>query len=332
MKALLLIDDPTDNLRLTEVEKPRPAVGEVLVRIRAAALNRRDQWIREGKYPNIQFNTILGSDGAGIVEEIGEGVDTQLLGQEVVINPNINWGDNEAAQASDYHIVGMPTNGTFAEYIVAGASQIFPKPGHLNFEEAAALPLGGLTAYRAVFHHGKVKAGQTVLISGIGGGVAQFAFQYVLAVGARVFVTSGQQEKLDKAVAMGAEAGYNYKTAGWQKSAIKESGGFDCVIDSAGGDQLNDFIKMMRPAGSIVFYGATNGMPSKLDVFRMFWNQITLQGSTMGSDREFVEMLEFVTEHQIHPILDSVRPFDKIVSAFDEIKDGRVFGKLVVKV
>lgn len=330
MKALLLVNNSDNRLEFQQLDKPVPGNDQVLIRIKAAALNRRDEWIRQGKYPGIRFETILGSDGAGVVESVGEGIASDVVGKEVLVNPNMNWGENPAVQAADYHIVGMPTHGTFAEYLVVNAKQVFEKPTHLSWSAAAALPLGGLTAYRAVFHHGQVTAGQNVLISGIGGGVAQFAFQFALAAGARVFVTSGQQEKLDKALAMGAEAGFNYKEDGWQKAATKQSGGFDCVIDSAGGDQLNDFVKMMKPAGRIVFYGATNGMPAKLDMFRMFWNQITLQGSTMGNDTEFAEMIEFVADHKIEPVIDSIRPFDQIVSAFDDMRDGKQFGKLVV--
>lgn len=330
MKALLLVDNPDNKLEFQEADKPVPGKDHVLIRIKAAALNRRDEWIRQGKYPGIRFETILGSDGAGVVESAGAGVASDFVGKEVVINPNMNWGENPAVQAADYHIVGMPTNGTFAEYLVVNAKQVFEKPLHLSWSAAAALPLGGLTAYRAVFHHGQVSGGQNVLISGIGGGVAQFAFQFALAAGAKVYVTSGQQEKLDKAVTMGAQVGFNYKEEGWQKTAVKQSGGFDCVIDSAGGDQLNDFVKMMKPAGRIVFYGATNGMPAKLDMFRMFWNQITLQGSTMGNDTEFASMVQFVADHKIEPVIDSIRPFDQIVSAFDDMRDGKQFGKLVV--
>ncbi|GAB5522959.1 MAG: zinc-binding dehydrogenase [Roseivirga sp.] len=330
MKALLLVKNTDAPLELKQVDKPIPGKGQVLVKVKAAALNRRDEWIRQGKYPGIVLDTILGSDGAGVVEAVADGMSKDLIGKEVLINPNMNWGDNPAVQASDYHIVGMPANGTFAEYIVVDEQQLFEKPAHLSWEAAAALPLGGLTAFRAAFHHGRIAADQNVLISGMGGGVAQFAFQFALAAGASVYITSGQQEKLDRALKMGAKAGFNYKQEGWQKAAMKESGGFDCVIDSAGGDQLNDFIKMMKPAGRIVFYGATNGMPAKLDVFRMFWNQITLQGSTMGNDGEFGEMLRFVAEHTIEPVVDSVRPFDEIVDAFDAMRDGKQFGKLVV--
>ena len=151
-------------------------------------------------------------------------------------------------------------------------------------------------------------------------------FQFSLAAGANVYVTSGNQEKLDKCISMGAKGEYSYKEEGWFKKAHQETGGFDVVIDSAGGNQLNDFIKIMKPAGRIVFYGATNGTPQKLDMFRMFWNQITLQGSTMGNDQELKEMVSFVNDHQLKPIVDSVRPFDQMLSAFNDMKAGKHFG------
>ncbi len=332
MKALLLVDDETEKIQISEVDNPKIGPDQVLIQVKAAALNRRDQWIRQGMYPNIQFNTVLGSDGAGVVVEVGEAVENALLNQEVVINPNLNWGMDPKVQSSEYHIIGMPTNGTLAEYIAVDANRIHPKPEFLSWEEAAALPLGGLTAYRAVFGHGELKHNENVLISGVGGGVAQFAFLFSLATGANVYVTSGSKEKIDKCVELGASGGFNYKQEDWQKESLKLTGGFDLVIDSAGGDQLNDFIKMMKPAGRIVFYGATNGMPSKLDVFRMFWNQITLQGSTMGNDLEFEEMLGFVNDHQLKPIVDSVRPLDEAISAFDDMREGKQFGKLVLKI
>lgn len=330
MKAIV-ITDRSEPIQIVEKEVPQPGKGEVLVKLRAAALNRRDQWIREGMYPGIVMGTTVGSDGAGVVEQLGEGVSAEWLGKEVVLNPNIGWGNDSRVQASDYSILGMPSNGTLAEYVVVNADRLHAKPNHLKWEGAAALPLGGLTAYRAAFHHGQIEEGKKVLISGVGGGVAQFAFQFAVAVGAEVCVTSGQDTKIEKCIELGAKTGFNYKNEGWQKEGVKASGGFDVVIDSAGGDQINDFIKMMRPAGRIVFYGATNGMPQKLDMFRMFWNQITLQGSTMGNDEEFGKMLEFVEQYQIHPIIDSVHSLDNGLDAFDRIKSG-VFGKVVISI
>lgn len=330
MKAII-ISDQIEPIQLVEKEIPEPKQGEVLIKLQAAALNRRDQWIREGKYPGIVQGTTLGSDGAGIVVAVGEGVSTSWKDKEVIINPNIGWGENPGVQAATYSILGMPSDGTFAEYVLVNQDRLHEKPAYLTWEQAAALPLGGLTAYRALFFHGKLLKGQKVLISGVGGGVAQFAFQFALARGAEVYVTSGEETKIEACVKRGALAGYNYKSEDWQQKAMEETGGFDLVIDSAGGDQLNAFIKMMRPAGSIVFYGATNGMSTKLDLFRMFWNQLTVQGSTMGNDQEFSQMIDWVEKHQIEPIIDSVYSLINARDAFDRMRSG-VFGKVVISI
>lgn len=329
MKGLVLTSP--GKIQIVELEKPKLDESQVLVKLKAAALNKRDQFIREGKYPNIQMKAVLGSDGVGEVVEAGSKSHKKWIGKTVVINPNIDWGDNPDVQSRSYSILGMPKHGTFAEYVAVGADRVHEAPGHLEPEEAAALPLGGLTAYRACFHHGKIKANDNVLISGFGGGVAQFAFQFALAAEANVYVTSGKKEKLNTAIKMGASDAYNYKSKDWYKNLWQTKGGFDVVIDSAGGDQINNFLKIMRPGGRVVFYGATNGLPTSLDLYRMFWNQLSLQGSTMGNDQEFKEMLSFVGKKKIKPVIDSVRPFEEIVSAFDDIASSTKSGKLVVK-
>jgi len=329
MKALII----SENNQLEFVEKaiPKPKQNEVLVKINAVALNHRDQFIREGKYPGIRFGTILGSDACGTIIETGEKVDPVWKSKEVLINPNVDWGENQKVQSSNYHILGTPSDGLFCEYITIAVEKIAEKPGHLNTESAAALPLGGMTAFRALFHHGNCQNGENVLISGVGGGVAQFAFQFALAKGANVYVTSSDETKRAKAIELGAKDAFNYKNEDWVKEAKAKSGGFDLAIDSAGGDGINSLIKLMKPAGRIVFYGATNGKPSNLDVHRMFWNQITLQGSTMANDDEFKAMITYVKKNRIEPIIDSIRPFDEIIDAFDKIKEGQQFGKLVAK-
>lgn len=327
----LCITNQSEPLQYIDKPVPQAHAGQVVVKLKAAALNHRDQWIREGKYPNIQMGTTLGSDGAGIVSAIGEGVDSVWIDKEVIINPNKAWGKNKAVQSAEYNILGMPTDGTLAEYVLVEVDRLVEKPTHLSFEEAAALPLGGLTAFRSVFHQGNCTSGKNVLISGVGGGVAQFAFLFALHTEANVWVTSGSEDKIAQCLELGAKGGFNYKSQNWLKEA-KTTGGFDLVIDSAGGDQVNDFVKLMKPAGRIVFYGATNGVPSKLDLHRMFWNQITLQGSTMGNDDEFNLMVDFVNQLQLQPIIDSVRPFSEVISAFDEMKAGKQFGKLVLSI
>lgn len=328
MKALTLTEPGT--IALIEKEKPQPQKGEVLVRIKAAALNRRDQWIREGKYPGIQTGVTLGSDGAGVVEAAADDVDQSWLGKEVIINPNINWGENPVVQSASYTILGMPVDGTFAEYICVKADRLAAKPGLLTFAQAAALPLGGLTAYRAVFTNGGLKKGEKVLISGVGGGVAQFAFQFAHAAGADVWITSGSDEKISFAVEQGAMGGFNYKEEDWHKGAKKTSEGFNLIIDSAGGDQLNQLIDTLLPAGRLVFYGATAGVPSRLNLHKLFWLQARLQGSTMGNDEEFHEMVRYVEEHRIEPFMEDPLGFENIVEAFDRLKEGGQLGKVVV--
>jgi NADPH:quinone reductase-like Zn-dependent oxidoreductase len=202
----------------------------------------------------------------------------------------------------------------------------------LDFLQAATLPLGGLTAFRALFRRGALRSGQNVLISGFGGGVAQFAFLFAKAAGAHVYITSGSDEKISRAIKMGAKGAYNYKKESNYGDLWKTKGGFDLIIDSAGGDQLNNFIKMLKPCGKIVCYGATNGTPSKLDLYRLFWNQLSLLGSTAGNDHEFNEMLTFVSKHQIRPIIDSIRPFSKIADSFGDITKPNKVGKIVFQV
>ncbi len=330
MKALVLKAE--GQIELREIPKPQVSPGKALIRIKAAALNRRDDWIREGKYPNIKFGVTMGSDGAGTVEEVGDENDSPWVGQDVVINPNIDWGPDLEVQSGKYTILGMPVDGTFAEYICVPIDRLHHKPFHLDFLQAATLPLGGLTAFRALFRRGELRAGQNVLISGFGGGVAQFAFLFAQAAGANVYVTSGSDEKLDKALKLGAKGAYNYKKQATYTDLWKTKGGFDLVIDSAGGDQINSFIKVLKRRGRIVFYGATNGLPSKVDLYRMFWNQLSLLGSTMGSDHEFSEMLKFVSKHQLRPLIDSIRPFSKIAESFPDITKSNKVGKIVFQV
>lgn len=328
MKALVLTQPHT--LEIIDKPTPSPQEGEALIRLRAAALNHRDQWIREGLYAGIKTGVTLGSDGAGVVEAVGGG-EQEWIGKEVIINPNRNWGEDAAAQSTHYNILGMPSDGTFAEYLVVPLDRLHPKPKHMSWAEAAAVPLGGLTAYRALFRQGGIQKGEQVLINGIGGGVAQWACLFALAAGARVWVSSSSEEKIAEAVKRGAVGGYNYRQEGWAKTAKKEEGGFDLIIDSAGGNALNDLLDAVKPGGAIVFYGATTGVPDKLNLRKIFWSQIRLQGSTMGTDQEFEEMVAFIEEHQIHPIMEEPMPFAQIMRAFDMMKEGQQFGKLAVE-
>jgi zinc-binding alcohol dehydrogenase/oxidoreductase len=333
MKSVVLQDNPQERLAIQDSPIPELKPGEVLVKIYAAALNHRDEWSRMGMYPGMRYPSILGSDGCGVVEKVADSNDEAWLGKTVIINPNVNWGENPAFQSLNYTILGMPTNGTLAEYVAVQAHRLHEKPAHLSHEQAAAIPLAGLTAYRAMFTKGEVKTGKSVLISGIGGGVALFALQFGVAAGAKVYVTSSKDQKIAKAVELGAIYGVNYKSETWSKDLLKrEYAGFDAIIDGAGGPQFGDTVKLIASAGNYVVYGATAGAPSPLHLPRLFFSQASIKGSTMGNDQEFKAMVEFVDKHKIAPVISSVRPIDEAISAFDEMHEGKQFGKLVIKI
>lgn len=332
MKAIVYSSTLPEKIQLSEIQLPEIGENEVRVRLVAAALNHRDEWCRQGLYPGLKDGVVLGSDGAGVVEAIGAKVDSNLLGKEVIINPALHWGDNQKAQSKDFKIIGMPDHGTLAESVQVPADRIHPKPNHLSWEEAAALPLGGVTAYRAVVYKGQLAAGEKVLVTGFGGGVAQFATQFALALGAEVYVSSSSQAKIDKAIGMGVTAGFNYKDEKWTDEALALTGGFDLIIDSAMGNTLSKLIKVAVPGGKIVLYGATKGNPEVLDARKLFWNQIQIIGTTMGSDQDFANMLALVNTSKIIPIVDQIFPLEEAVAAFDRMKEGLQLGKIVLKI
>ncbi|MCF8237876.1 MAG: zinc-binding dehydrogenase [Saprospiraceae bacterium] len=319
MKALFL-EEINGPIRLVNTETPQVSEGQVLVELRAAALNHRDVWIRKGQYAHLRFPFIPGSDGAG------------FMGNEpVVINPGIQWGENPMFQAQDFHILGMPTNGTFAQKVLVPADQIYPMPDHLSFEEAAAIPLSGVTAFRAVMTRGKVKYTDRVLITGIGGGVALWAMQFALATGAEVWVTSGSEEKIEKAKAMGATGGFSYRDPDWIDGA-RNTIAFDLVIDGAGGAGLGQIMKICSPGGRMVCYGGTTGSIPKLSPQLLFWKQLQLIGSTMGSPQDFKEMISFICDHRIVPVVDRVYPLEQGEEAYTRMEHGNQFGKIVLQI
>jgi NADPH:quinone reductase-like Zn-dependent oxidoreductase len=281
-------------------------------------------------YPGIQTPVILGSDGAGTVTKVGDDVAMHWLNQEVVINPGWEWGENEAAQSPEFRILGMPDDGTFATETVVPARYLYPKPSHLDWQHAAALPLAGMTAYRALFTQGRMKPGDRVLVNGVGGGVATFVLQYAVAAGGTVSVTSSSDDKIARACQLGAAAGFNYTDEAWPKKFKSEVGAADLIIDSAGGDGYANLIDVAAPGGRIVNYGATAGPPKKVDLFKIFWKQLHIVGSTMGSPRDFQAMLDFVNQHALAPAVDEVFPLQEGNAALQRMKDSKQFGKIVL--
>lgn len=320
-----------NQLSIVDIDDPKPAAGEVVVALRAAALNHRDVWIKIGQYAGLKYPLVPGSDGAGVVESGGAGVDAGWVGREVIINPSFDWGTGEAAQGSQFTILGLPRMGTLATKIAVPVSQLAAKPAHLPWEDAAALPLAGLTAYRALFARGKLQPGERVMITGIGGGVALFALQFAVAAGAEVWVTSSSDEKIARAIGMGAKGGFNYATPGWADAAGKV-GTFDLIIDSAGGEGFGRLIDVASAGGRIVFFGATRGDPPVLPMRKVFWRQLSLLGTTMGSPADWTAMLEFVARQRLRPIVSQVFPLNQAAEAFGLMERGGQFGKIVVKV
>jgi zinc-binding alcohol dehydrogenase/oxidoreductase len=320
MNALILhaIQQP---LLYGYVPDPKPEKGEVLVSLHAAALNHRDLFITQGLYPGIKVPCILGADGAG-----------EWRGKRVVIYPAFEWGTNPKHQGKNFRVLGMPEDGTFAEQIRVPRGNVFVAPDHLNMEQAAALPLAGLTAWRTVFTRCQLKKGEKVLITGIGGGVALTALQMAVAVGAEVYVSSGSTEKIEKALEMGVKHGESYREVGWDKRLKQASGGFDVIVDAAGGEGFALLAAICNPGARIGFYGGTLGLVNGLSLQPIFWKQISLLGSTMGSLQEFKAMLAFVQKNNLIPMVDTIYQLREGNEALDRMRQGGQFGKLVLKI
>lgn len=284
----------------------------------------------KGLYPGVVYPVVPGSDGSGVVVETSAGAES-WQGREVIINPSYDWGSGEAVQGPGFTILGMPRQGTFADEIVVPVHQLAPKPNHLTVEESAALPLAGLTAYRALFSRANVQPGERVVVTGVGGGVALFAVQFAVAAGARVAVTSRSSEKIARAKELGAEAGFLYNQESWASQLMEEFGSFQVAIDGAAGPGYLGLIDAAAPGARIVNYGGTAGNPPALPIRKVFWNQLSLLGSTMGSPADFAAMTEFVRRHAIRPVVDEVIPMSDGARAFAKMDSGAQFGKLVLR-
>lgn len=320
-----------NEIGLAEVAEPAAAAGEAVVAIHAAALNHRDVWIKLGQYAGLKFPCIPGSDGAGVVVSVGSRDDEKWIGRAVIINPSFDWGPDNRAQGASFSILGLPRNGTLAERVSVPVAQLAPKPAHLSWEEAAALPLAGLTAWRALVSRGQLGPGERVLVTGIGGGVALLALQFAAAHGAETWVTSSSAEKIARAKLLGARGGFIYTKSGWAAEAAKTSGSFDLIVDSAGGDGFTDLIDAASAGGRIVFYGATRGNPPVLPARKIFWRQLSLLGTTMGTPADWAAMTEFVARHGIKPVVSAFFPLERAPEAFALMEGGGQFGKIVIR-
>ncbi len=319
-------------LEVKEMKQPAPVKDQVVVRLHAASLNHRDLWVRSEQTAVSDNGIILGSDGAGIVEAVGEEGDPSLIGKQVIINPSLEWGKDPAFQSDAFKILGYPDHGTFATWIVISKKYIHDKPEHLTLEEAAAVPLSGLTAYRALFTKARLRPGEKVLITGIGGGTALWALQLANAFQAKVYVTSSSKEKIDRAIALGAVGGFNYKTANWTDEAKKNARGFDVIIDSAAGPQFKSLLDVAQPGGRVVVFGRTAGDITDIPPRILFNKQLSIQGSLMGTRDEFLSMLDFIEKKNIKPVIDVTYPLTEVNEAMKHMENARQFGKILLKI
>jgi zinc-binding alcohol dehydrogenase/oxidoreductase len=306
-----------------------PGVGEVVIDLRAAALNRRDLRVVAGGWPGGNVLVVPGSDGAGVVRLVGGGVSGIAEGDEVVILPALDWGDDPSVLGPHFRILGGPDDGTFAEQVRVPAANVFAKPSRFSFEEAAALPLAGLTSWRALFTRGRLRSGETLLVQGAGAGTSTFAVQFARAAGARVFVTSGSAEKIAHAIELGAEAGFDYNAEGWEQELVgRTGGGVDLVLDSAGTWQAS--AASARSGGRIVFFGATKGPTTEIDIRALYFKQLDLLGTMMGSPIDFRALLRAAETQDWRPLVDSARPLAEATDALLRMAASEQFGKLVL--
>jgi NADPH:quinone reductase-like Zn-dependent oxidoreductase len=262
----------------------------------------------------------------------GEGAGGPNEGSEVVIHPSLFWGDDIRIPGKDYRILGLPDDGTYAQFVEIPAENVFPKRSHLSHEEAAAVPLAALTAYRALFTRGQLREGETVLIPGAGGGVATFLVQMASAAGATVFVTSGSEEKIERAKELGAEGGITYDTENWSRELRGMTSGVDLSVDHVGGEALAACLTLAKQGGRVVTYGATAGPQAEVTLPRIFLKQLDVLGTAMGSAGEFGEMLEFYERHGLHPVIDETFPLEEAAAAMNHMEEGAGIGKIVLQI
>jgi NADPH:quinone reductase-like Zn-dependent oxidoreductase len=331
-----------EHLRLAEVPAPvleRP--DDVLVRVRAAALNHLDYWMVKG-LPGLPraWPHVMGSDGAGVVEAVGPAVTGLAPGTPVMLNPGTSCGrcefcrDGEQPLCPDFAILGEHRPGTLAELVVLPSRNVAPLPAGWSFGEGAAYPLVTLTAWRMLMNRAELGPGETVLLWGIGGGVSLAALKVAQLAGARVVVTSGSDEKLEQARGLGADLALNHSKDDVPKAVRAFTGGrgADVVVDSVGEATWERSLKALGKRGRLVTCGGTSGPIVTTDVRKLFWYQWTILGSTMGSDAEFGAIARLAAENRLRPVLDKTFPLAEAHAAFERLKAGQQLGKIVIEV
>lgn len=326
MKAIIHTDKAGfEGLILGEMPVEKPNAGEVRVKLKTAGLNHRDLFVILTRHKPTDPPLIIGSDGAGVIDAVGDGVSGVKVGDEVMINPGLGWKEKTDAPPPGFETIGHPFHGTLAEQVIVPAENVVPKPQYLSWEEAGVLSLAALTGYRALFTRGQIRPGMKVLIPGIGSGVATFLLQFAKAAGATVYVSSRSKNKLEKALELGADKAIN-SNEDWEIALEGEK--MDLVIECVGAATFNKSLKQLRPGGTVVTFGASAGDVVQLDLRSFFYGQFNLLGSSLGSAEEYKEMIKFIETHQIKPVVDQVFPLEQYQQAFNRLETAGQLGKI----
>lgn len=340
MKALAFYEHGgIEKLQIVDLPKPTIGADDVLINVKACALNHLDLFVREG-LPGLKLPMphILGSDAAGVIAEAGANASDWRVGQRVTFNPGLSCGRcefcrmGEESLCAQFGIIGEHSAGSAAEFVRVPVRNVLPIPDDFPFESAAAAPLVFLTAWRALISRAKVRAGEDVLILGAGAGTSTAAIQIAKKAGARVFVTSSSDEKLQKAKALGADVLINYKTQEWDREVFVQTNrrGVDVVFESVGAATWLKAIRALRRGGRLVTIGATSGPNPQEEIRQIFWKQIDILGSTMSNQREFREVMKLVLRGELKPVIDVVMPLERAREAHERLARGEQFGKIVM--
>ena len=325
-------------VRIEQVERPRAGRGEVLVQVRASAMNHLDLWVRRGIPIETTMPHIGGSDIAGVIAEVGEEVDAARVGERVVINPSLWCGRcwacarGEESMCVQFRIQGEHTNGGFAEFVTAQADHVYRIPDSMSFEDAAAIPISYMTAWRALTSRAALRPGEDVLVIGASGGTALAAVQIAKLMGARVFAVTRGEEKVQRLRELGADVVYDRAETDWAKAVFKDTGrrGVDVVVENVGAPTWAGSVRALANGGRLVTYGGTAGPKVELDIRGVFWRQIQVIGTTMASRGEFEDLLRVIFAGRLRPVVDSVMPLDDARAAHEHLEAGGQFGKVVL--
>ncbi len=324
-----------DALAITERPTPSPGPGEVRVQVKATSLNYRDLLMVQGLYnPKQPLPLIPVSDGAGVIDAVGPGVSQVKVGDRVMGLFAQRWFEGGLTREKAKATLGGPLDGLLAEHVILPETGVVAIPEHLNFQEAATLPIAALTAWSALVDEGQLKPGDTVLIQGTGG-VSLFALQLAKAIGARTILLSSSDEKLARAKTLGADEILNYVTTPqWDRAVLDltEGQGVDHVIEVGGANTLSLSMNAVRHQGAIHVIGILSGAASQLNVLPVLMKRIRLQGIYVASKASFEAMNKALSQLPIHPVIDRIFPFEEAVSAFEYLQSGRHFGKIVINV